>query len=35
MAQLEENIAAWQVQLSAEVLAEIEQLHLTMMNPAP
>lgn len=35
MAQLEENVAAWQVHLSAEVLAEIEQLHLTMMNPAP
>lgn len=35
MAQLKENIEAWQVKLSPEVLAEIEQLHLTMMNPAP
>lgn len=35
MAQLEEDVAAWQVHLSPEVLAEIEQLHLTMMNPAP
>lgn len=35
MAQLQENIAAYQVKLSDEVLAEIEQLHLTMMNPAP
>lgn len=35
MAQLQENIAAYQVKLSDEVLAEIEQVHLTMMNPAP
>ena len=35
MAQLQENIAAYQVKLSDEVLAEIEQIHLTMMNPAP
>ncbi len=35
MAQLKENIDAWQTRLSPEVLAEIEQLHLTMMNPAP
>lgn len=35
MAQLQENIAAYQVRLSDTVLAEIEQLHLTMMNPAP
>jgi aryl-alcohol dehydrogenase-like predicted oxidoreductase len=35
MAQLQENIAAWQVQLSPEVMQEIEVLHLTMMNPAP
>lgn len=35
MVQLEENVAAWQVHLSAEVLGEIEQLHLLMMNPAP
>lgn len=35
MPQLQENIAAYQVSLSESVLAEIEQLHLTMMNPAP
>jgi hypothetical protein len=26
---------AYNTQLPAEVLAEIEHLHLTMMNPAP
>lgn len=35
MAQLQENIAAWQVKLEPEVMQEIEYLHLTMMNPAP
>lgn len=35
MAQLKENIEAWQVKLTPDVLAEIEHLHLTMMNPAP
>lgn len=35
LAQLQENIAAYQVKLSDDVLAEIEHLHLTMMNPAP
>lgn len=35
MAQLEENLDAWQRPLSAEVLAEIEQIHLRYMNPAP
>lgn len=35
MAQLQENILAYQVKLSGEVLSEIEQIHLTMMNPAP
>ncbi|HEY9268047.1 MAG TPA: aldo/keto reductase [Methylotenera sp.] len=35
MSQLKENIAAYNTQLSPEVLAEIEHLHLTMMNPAP
>ncbi|HEY0562264.1 MAG TPA: aldo/keto reductase [Methylophilus sp.] len=35
MQQLEENMAAWQVRLSPEILAEIEQIHLIMMNPAP
>ncbi len=35
MTQLKENIDAWQTSLSPEVMQEIEQLHLTMMNPAP
>lgn len=35
MAQLQENIAAWQIKLSTEVLQEIERLHLMMTNPAP
>lgn len=35
MAQLQENIAAWQIRLTPEVMQEIENLHLTMMNPAP
>jgi len=35
MVQLQENINAWDVKLSPEVMQEIEYLHLTMMNPAP
>ena len=35
MAQLKENIDAWQMRLSPELVQEIEHLHLTMMNPAP
>ncbi len=35
MKQLEENVAAYQIKLSDDVLKEIEQLHLAMMNPAP
>ena len=35
MNQLKENIAAWNTQLSPEVMLEIENLHLRMMNPAP
>ena len=35
MQQLKENIAAWDTQLSPEVMQEIEALHLRMMNPAP
>ena len=35
MNQLKENIAAWDTQLSPEVMLEIEDLHLRMMNPAP
>lgn len=33
--QLKANVDAYQVKLSNDVLAEIEQIHLTMMNPAP
>ena len=35
IAQLQENIAAWDTKLSAEVLQEIDKLHLAMTNPAP
>ncbi|NTV94086.1 MAG: NADP(H)-dependent aldo-keto reductase [Thiobacillus sp.] len=35
MAQLEENLGAWDKPLGADVLAEIEALHLRYMNPAP
>lgn len=35
VAQLRENIVAWNTELPPELLQEIEQLHLTMMNPAP
>jgi aryl-alcohol dehydrogenase-like predicted oxidoreductase len=35
MAQLKENIDAFDTVLSPEVMQEIEHLHLTMMNPAP
>ncbi len=35
MAQLQENIAAYQVKLSDAILVEIEQIHLATMNPAP
>lgn len=35
MQQLKENIDAWQCHLPAEVLNEIEMLHLKYMNPAP
>jgi aryl-alcohol dehydrogenase-like predicted oxidoreductase len=35
MEQLKQNIDAWQVVVSPEVMQEIEHLHLTMMNPAP
>lgn len=35
MAQLEENLAAWHHPLPAEILAEIETLHLRHSNPAP
>ncbi len=35
MAQLQENMGAWEQQLSDELLDEIEALHLRYMNPAP
>jgi len=35
MAQLKENIAAFDVRLTDEALQEIEAIHLTIMNPAP
>lgn len=35
MNQLAENVSSYFVKLSDEVLAEIEHIHLTMMNPAP
>jgi aryl-alcohol dehydrogenase-like predicted oxidoreductase len=35
MAQLQENIGAWNTRLSPEVMQEIEKLHLAMTNPAP
>jgi len=35
MTQLKENISAYQVVLSDDVLEEIENIHLVMMNPAP
>lgn len=35
MAQLTENLAAWDTRLSDDALAEIEKLHLRYMNPAP
>ncbi|MGL1834290.1 aldo/keto reductase [Rhodocyclaceae bacterium SMB388] len=35
MDQLDENLAAWDVELSDEVVADIEALHLRFTNPAP
>jgi aryl-alcohol dehydrogenase-like predicted oxidoreductase len=35
MAQLQENIAAWNTALSPEISQEIDKLHLAMTNPAP
>lgn len=35
MAQLQENIAAYQVKLTSEILAEIDAIHLRYTNPAP
>ena len=35
MTQLDENLAAWEQPLAAEIQAEIEAIHLRYMNPAP
>ena len=35
MAQLEENLGAWECSLTAEVLAAIDAIHLRYTNPAP
>ncbi|MGJ8618953.1 MAG: aldo/keto reductase [Methylophilaceae bacterium] len=35
MAQLKENVGAYQTVLHDDVIADIEQIHLSMMNPAP
>jgi len=35
MQQLKDNIDAFEAPLSNELMEEIEQIHLTMMNPAP
>lgn len=35
LTQLGENISAWEKPLSAEIMAEIEAIHLRYMNPAP
>jgi aryl-alcohol dehydrogenase-like predicted oxidoreductase len=35
MAQMKENLGAWEQPLSEDILKEIEDLHLRYMNPAP
>ncbi len=35
MAQLQQNIAAYQVKLSPETLREVDAIHLRYTNPAP
>jgi aryl-alcohol dehydrogenase-like predicted oxidoreductase len=35
LAQLQENLDAWEHPLAPEILQEIEAIHLRMMNPAP
>lgn len=35
MAQLEENLSAWNTELSPEVLAAVDAIHLRYTNPAP
>ncbi len=35
MAQLEENLGAWELRLSEEVLAAVDAIHLRYTNPAP
>jgi aryl-alcohol dehydrogenase-like predicted oxidoreductase len=33
--QLKENVESFSLELSDEILDEIEQIHLSVMNPAP
>ena len=33
--QLKENVESFALELSDEILDEIEQIHLSVMNPAP
>ncbi len=35
LAQLEENLSAWELRLPDELMRDIEAIHLTHMNPAP
>ena len=35
LAQLEQNLSAWEIDLSPELIDEIEQIHLRYTNPAP
>jgi aryl-alcohol dehydrogenase-like predicted oxidoreductase len=35
LAQLAENLGAWEIQLAPEVIAEIDAIHLRYTNPAP
>ncbi len=35
LAQLEQNLSAWDTRLSEELMAKIENIHLRFMNPAP
>ena len=33
--QLKENVKSYSIELSDDILDEIEQIHLSVMNPAP
>ena len=35
LAQLEQNLSAWEIDLSPELIDEIEEIHLRYTNPAP